>query len=671
MKADERSKFKSWYDKQTDKTFNMKNELIEYCTQDVRILLMGTMCFMNLFIESTNINPYSTSITLSSAVMKGFRTCYLNDVEISLPPPLGYDPRRNRSYIANAWLSWQEKKLGKKIDREVFLGRYTADGYIADDRHVFEFFGCFWHGCQTCSPTFNITKMNNIIGKTFSQLNAETIEKLAYYARHNYTVTHVWECQLKTEMKRDEEQRKFINDTKLMSKYRKPINLNDAYCGGRVEVINKFMKSSGDTKINYYDVTSLYPFVLSSRDYPIGQPTVYICDFPINYLSLHGVIHCKIIPPRRLFFPLLPFKKDGKLLFSLCLTCSHLNQQHCDHTDEERSMTSTWCLPEVAKAVELKYEISEIYEMWIYKDTIPGQTNPFKEYVNLFLKYKMEASGYPREDMTETEKDEYINHIATDQGIFLRKEKVSKRPGMRLTSKIAVNSFYGKFGEKDPKSKTVYEDSPDHVNKLLSNQEVEVEDIEFITEDTVMVKYRELREYSNPPAHASIIIAAYTTSYGRLHLYTYLEKLGDRVAYLDTDSVITTCKEGEYKPELSNDIGGMTDELSEFGKGAYITKIIAIGCKSYILLITNDAGENFQIIKFKGLTLSLETEKTVNYKSVKELLRNEDLSYSVPQKRFKANKEMELETQEFSKILRFTFDKRASHEEFGTLPFGY
>ena len=47
----------------------------------------------------------------------------------------------------------------------------------------------------------------------------------------------------------------------------------------------------------------------------------------------------------------------------------------------------------------------------------------------------------------------------------------------------------------------------------------------------------------------NVAIAVYTTAQARLKLYSYLEKLGDRVLYYDTDSCIYLNKDipGDYK----------------------------------------------------------------------------------------------------------------------------
>jgi hypothetical protein len=49
---------------------------------------------------------------------------------------------------------------------------------------------------------------------------------------------------------------------------------------------------------------------------------------------------------------------------------------------------------------------------------------------------------------------------------------------------------------------------------------------------------------------AGQVIAAYTRAQARLKLYSYLEQLGPRVLYADTDSVVYTSRPGEWTPEL-------------------------------------------------------------------------------------------------------------------------
>ena len=59
-----------------------------------------------------------------------------------------------------------------------------------------------------------------------------------------------------------------------------------------------------------------------------------------------------------------------------------------------------------------------------------------------------------------------------------------------------------------------------------------------------------------------------------------MERLGNRVLYHDTDSIIYSVKEGEYNPPLGSYLGQLTDELS----------CKELGCSTEKLCRTLDSG---------------------------------------------------------------------------------
>ena len=70
------------------------------------------------------------------------------------------------------------------------------------------------------------------------------------------------------------------------------------------------------------------------------------------------------IPPRDLYFPVLPVRLEGKLLFPLCYTCTATTFLGiCNHNDNERNMGGT-CSVEINKAVEMGYRILKKYEIY-------------------------------------------------------------------------------------------------------------------------------------------------------------------------------------------------------------------------------------------------------------------------------------------------------------------
>ena len=72
----------------------------------------------------------------------------------------------------------------------------------------------------------------------------------------------------------------------------------------------------------------------------------------------------------------------------------------------------------------------------------------FKEYVDMFLKIKQEASGYPKDCVTEEQKQAYIDEYYEHEGIRLDPEKIEYNPGLRSLAKLMLNSFWGMLYKK-------------------------------------------------------------------------------------------------------------------------------------------------------------------------------------------------------------------------------
>ena len=75
---------------------------------------------------------------------------------------------------------------------------------------------------------------------------------------------------------------------------------------------------------------------------------------------------CKVLPPKDLYLPLLPYRARGKLLFPLCGACAASGPgDPCTHESvEDRSLVGTWVSGELKKACDLGYVILERYEAW-------------------------------------------------------------------------------------------------------------------------------------------------------------------------------------------------------------------------------------------------------------------------------------------------------------------
>ena len=92
-------------------------------------------------------------------------------------------------------------------------------------------------------------------------------------------------------------------------------------------------------------------------------------------------------------FPILPGSYNGKLVFALCAKCAEQKaQKYCEHEGTDRYLKGTWCTRELHDALDHGYEIVKLNEVWHWDRT---REKFFAEYIDNFLKIKMEASGWP------------------------------------------------------------------------------------------------------------------------------------------------------------------------------------------------------------------------------------------------------------------------------------
>ena len=201
-------------------------------------------------------------------------------------------------------------------------------------------------------------------------------------------------------------------------------------------------------------------------------------------------MQCKILPPRRLYIPVLPVKMN------MCSTCSE-NHQHttCQHNDEERSLTRTWVTDELKKALEKGYVVQRINEVWHFDETEQYDSKMktgglFTNYVNTFLKMKQETSGWPEWCQSENDKWRYIRDYHEKEGIPLGYNNIKKNPGLRALAKLILNSFWGKFGQRSTMPRIKYTSEPAEYFDMLTSDQILVMDINVFSDDMVEMRYQ-------------------------------------------------------------------------------------------------------------------------------------------------------------------------------------
>lgn len=181
--------------------------------------------------------------------------------------------------------------------------------------------------------------------------------------------------------------------------------------------------------------------------------------------------------------------------------------------------------------------------------------------------------------MTEGDRQKYIKLYNEKEGILLEYDKIKKNTGLRALAKLMLNSFWGKFGQRSNMCQVDIIDDPSvYFDKLTSDRE-EVTCVNYVSDEFVEMRWKCKEDFVDTNPKTNVVIAAYTTAQARLKLYSYLEYLGQRGLYADTDSVVFSTKPREAKPKLVDFLGDLTDEVP----GNSITTFMTTGPKTMVI----------------------------------------------------------------------------------------
>lgn len=265
---------------------------------------------------------------------------------IAIIPEVGYNPYQNssvKSYMLLSYYSYKNKVRvhHAKNGQEYRLGQYLLDGAVLDEKGnlslALEFHGCLYHGCPKC---FNPESINPIKQEKMVFTFNRHQKRIEYIKQNVSTLIEIWECEFDQLTKTDEDLKLFINSLEI----RERIKPRDALFGGRTNASKLYHKAKENEIILHYDFTSLYPSVQKYCRFPIGHPKIITENIDCDISNYFGLIKCRILPPKKLHFHVLPVKSHNKLVFPLCLKCSELqSKETCLHSDTERMIEGTAC----------------------------------------------------------------------------------------------------------------------------------------------------------------------------------------------------------------------------------------------------------------------------------------------------------------------------------------
>nr|CAI5831719.1 unnamed protein product [Callosobruchus analis] len=320
----------------------------------------------------------------------------------------------------------------------------------------------------------------------------------------------------------------------------------------------------------------------------------------------------------------------------------------------------------------------EINEVWKYN--VMEQYDPdlksgglFSYYISTFLKIKTQASGYPTNCITETDKVWYVAEYMEKEGVVLCPEEIEVNPGGRQIGKSVITSFWGKLGQRENQANTSIVKDPDEFFDILSRPFLEVNNIYPVNDETLIVNWQYKYESYQVLPSVSVTLAAYTTDQARLRLYYFLEQLGDRVLYFDTDSIVYISRPGAYDVPLRSCLGDLTDELEEYGPNSYISHFASGGPKLYGYRVqSTNYHKHLDIIKVKGITLNYRTINQVNFEVLRDMILDEASGQKyVTTKNILRTPDHSVVTRAVTKIFRPNFSKRKRIDNYDSVPYGY
>ena len=195
-----------------------------------------------------------------------------------------------------------------------------------------EFNGCLWHSFDECySPGTHSPFSNNNMRDLYLQQK----QKEYLLSKSGCIVESIWECEWKRMRKEDDVKRVLYElraegvivtsgEDEEIGCYSSGIVPRDALYGGRTgntSIYQSVKKKRFGSRIRYYDIKSLSPDVMRNGEYPVGFPEVKRRDFDYSENAYFGLMKVKMIPPKKLFHPVLPYrvkrKNETKIIISV------------------------------------------------------------------------------------------------------------------------------------------------------------------------------------------------------------------------------------------------------------------------------------------------------------------------------------------------------------------
>lgn len=627
--------------------WNFQEEIIKYCRLDVIVLAEIVRHYRAacLNFESTSekimnwdvprLDPLQfmtlPQITMQTLV-HGFESFDHPDYDFQGITSFSLRVRGGQCQEAILWIRQQITQRSEQI---YYLGNslreyydfslnMSFDGYAPQSRTVFLFLKCSYWGCPRCFHEYHELNWKFPERGMYATDVHDHFESTMMELREIYSeVITIWEHDFNSSFADPFD----IESTKLMK-------LEECFYGGRTEVFQIYANAAKlNSEIHYYDVTSLYPSVYAHHQLPLGTPChaighdIDLSRFhPTHPDRYYGYARISITPLKTDLLGLLPKRDEntGRLFFPVY------------------PMSGCWGTEEIYLAMQNGYQVTNVYEIY-YWDKRNRSDKHFAAYVNYFFQLKQEAEGWKKlggssEDPADEEKQQIVERLYVQNGHLarIRPEKVRKNAVLRALAKLYLNSLWGKFAQKSAKSQhtTIY--GTQQFLQLWNSKDIEQSSCMFreISPGVYKVTYNMKTEFINPVKHGNLFIASKVTETARCVLHQKMLQIGpEKIIYCDTDSIIF----------IYNQTMGL---LTDIGLGKWtneypahiIEHVYALAPKLYSLKLKLKESASYEVIKAKGVQLSLINQEKLLFDCVKPLIENlltgKNSQFAIPVKNF-------------------------------------
>ncbi|KAL3088910.1 hypothetical protein niasHT_028686 [Heterodera trifolii] len=642
MKSEKRAQFLQWHinNNNNGNGFQLREQLILYCANDVAILRESVIRFRQLIADNTQgLDPFLHASTAAGLALATFRRCFLPADRLVHSPEGGYLRGRRASAESQRYIRFFELEHPEAQvqcaswsvgEAHIEDSGYRVDGLWRREAPLrplaIEWLGCYYHGCPGCFPD---RQQQLAAGRTAEDLY-EWTERRLFELEHDHgcEIHKVWACQWTERLRHDPDLKRRYDAVFV------PFPLdprNDALSGGRTEPFKLHHVCSDDEEIVCIDIVSLYPYVMKANRFPVGNPRVLTREVllhppttPLPWTApenniFRGLLLVRVLAPRNIRVPLLGYRtKDGRFTFPLCAWCADRRQQRpCRHGDDKRSWVTAYTHVELNKALQLGYVVTDLFEVWDY-DEWDGTL--FSSYVNTFVGLKVQATGWPDACETVEQRQAFMDNFERTEGIRLDSTKMEFNPGLRLIAKTLANSLWGKLAQRVGRTEIRYTRTPAEFHALLDDPTVDKLDFVHVSEHMDRCVVRKRPEFARAPPTNCLPVAAFVTSYGRLHLYDYMEQVlaidGAELLYCDTDSIYYVNKMGGPCVAEGEALGQMKREHID----RRIVEFVAGGPKNYGIRHTaRDGTDERANLKIRSFRLSYAAQQLLNFEAMKEL----------------------------------------------------